>query len=137
MLEKMAREDEQWIVRSGASMALAEMEEREKHPKIAPPPKVERLPWLISWAASQGTGVGVGDAARQVLLRALVEGEPSIRQAAAQTLAQVGRPYDVEPLLSALADPDPAVTGAASEALAEIGRRYDLRIEQVSKRASR
>ncbi len=130
LLEKMAREDEQWIVRSGASMALAEIEEQEKHPGVAPPPKVERLPWLISWAAAQGTGVGVGDAARQVLLRALVGGEPPVRQAAAQTMAQVGRPDDVEPLRAALTDPDPTVACAALEALAEIGRRYDLKLSR-------
>ena len=132
LLEKTAREDDQWIVRSGASMALAEIEEQEKHPGVAPLPEIERLPWLISWAAAQGTGMGVGDAARQMLWRALSEGEASVRLAAAQTLVQVGRPDDVEPLRTTLTDPDPAVTGAAMEALAEIGRRYDLRIEQVS-----
>ncbi len=132
LLEKTAREDEQWIVRSGASMALAEIEEQEKHPGVAPLPKIERLPWLISWAATQGTGVGVGDAARQVLWRALSEGDVSVRLAAAQILVQVGRPDDIEPLRTALTDPYPAVTGAALEALAEIGRRYDSRIEQAS-----
>jgi hypothetical protein len=109
----------------------------EKHPGVAPLPKIERLPWLISWAAAQGTGVGVGDAARQMLWRALSEGDVSVRLAAAQILVQVGRPDDIEPLRTALTDPYPAVTGAALEALAEIGRRYDLRIEQVSERVSR
>lgn len=129
LLETIARDDEQWIVRSGASMALAEMEEQEKRPGVAPPPKIERLPWLISWAATQGEGVGVGDAARQMLLRALIEGKAPTRQAAAQTLAQVGHPDDVDLLRAALTDPDPAVASTALEALAEIGRRYDSRIE--------
>ena len=129
LLEKMARHDEQWIVRSGASVALAEIEEQEKHPGVAPLPKIERLPWLISWAAAQGTGVGVGDAARQMLWRALSEGDASVRLAAAQVLAQVGRPDDVEPLRATLTDPDSAVVSAALEALAEIGRRCDLWIE--------
>lgn len=110
-------------------MALAEMEEQEKRPGVAPPPKIERLPWLISWAATQGEGVGVGDAARQMLLRALIEGKAPTRQAAAQTLAQVGHPDDVDLLRAALTDPDPAVASTALEALAEIGRRYDSRIE--------
>jgi len=72
----------------------------------------------------------VGDAARQVLLHARGEGEPPGRQAAAQTMAQVGRPDDVEPLRTALTDPDPTVAGAALEALAEIGRRYDLKLSR-------
>ncbi|RLC63770.1 MAG: hypothetical protein DRI80_03155, partial [Chloroflexota bacterium] len=85
--------------------------------------------WLVSWAAAQGEGVGVGDAARKMLWRALREGDASVRLAAAQVLAQIGRPDDVEPLLAALTDPDRTVVDAAMEALAEISRRYDVRIE--------
>jgi HEAT repeat protein len=129
LLEKMAREDEQWIVRSGALAALAEIEEQEKQFGVAPLPEIEQLPWLITWAAAQGTGVGVGDAARQMLRRALSEGDTSVRLAAAQVLAQAGRPADVEPLRAALSDLDPIVASTALEALAVVGRRYDLRIE--------
>ena len=129
LLEKVAREDEQWIVRSAASAALEEREKQEKTPGVMPPPEIEQVPWLISWAAARGEGVGLGDVARRTLWRALSEGDAPIRLAAAQILAQVGRPEDVEPLRTALADPDPAITSAALEALAEIGRRYELRIE--------
>lgn len=126
LLEKMAREDEQWIVRSGALAALTEIEEQEKQFGVAPLPEIEQLPWLITWAAAQGTGVGVGDAARQMLRRALSEGDTSVRLAAVQVLAQTGRPADVEPLRAALADPDPIVASTALEALAEVNRRHDL-----------
>jgi HEAT repeat protein len=129
VLLEVAREDTQWIVRSGAAAALDELEAREKIQFIAPPPEIEQLGWLISWAAAQGEGVGLGHAARRMLWRALSEGEVSVRLAAAQVLAQVGRPEDVEPLRSALADSDPVVARAALEALGEIGRRYDVRIE--------
>jgi HEAT repeat protein len=131
VLLEVAREDTQWIVRSGAAAALDELEAREKIQSIAPPPEIEQLGWLISWAATQGEGVGLGHAARRMLWRALDEGEVSVRLAAAQVLAQVGRPEDVEPLRGALADSDPAVASTALEALGEIGRRYDLRIEPV------
>jgi len=131
VLLEVAREDTQWIVRSGAAAALDELEAREKIQPVAPPPEIEQLGWLISWAAAQGEGVGLGHAARRMLWRALDEGEVSIRLAAAQVLAQVGRPEDVEPLQSALADSDPAVASTALEALDEIGRRYDLRIGLV------
>jgi HEAT repeat protein len=131
VLLEIAREDTQWIVRSGAAAALDELEAREKIQSVAPPPEIEQLGWLISWAAAQGEGVGLGHAARRMLWRALDEGEVSVRLAAAQVLAQVGRPEDVEPLRGALADSDPAVASTALEALGEIGRRYDLRIEPV------
>jgi HEAT repeat protein len=131
LLEKVAREDEQWIVRSAATMALDELEEQEKVPGVAPPLRIEQLPWLISWAAARGEGVGLGDAARQMLRRALNEGDAATRLAAAQVLAQAGRPDDVEPLRAALTTPDIADT--ALEALAEIGERYALKIEQVNR----
>ena len=129
LLEKVAREDEQWIVRSAASAAVEESEKQEKISGIAPLPQIEQLPWLISWAATQGEGVGLGDAARQMLWRALGEGDAPVRLASALVLVHVGRLDDVEPLRTALTDPDPAVANAAFEALAEIGRRYESRIE--------
>ncbi len=125
VLQKAAREDDQWIVRSAALAALEE--DAEKAAGIAPPPEIERLPWLISWAATRGEGVGVGDAAQRMLRRALSEGDTPVCLTAAQTLAQVGRPDDVELLRAMLANPN--VAGTATEALAEISRRYDLRIE--------
>ena len=130
LLEKVAREDEQWIVRSAATTALEEMEKKENISGIAPVPEVEQLPWLISWAAAQGEGVGLGEAAQQMLRRALREGDNSVRLAAVQVLTQIGHPDDVGLLRAALTDPDPVVMGAAFEALAEISRRYDLTIEQ-------
>jgi len=129
LLEKAAREDEQWIVRSAASAALEELEERDKVSGVTPPPEIEHLPWLISWAAAQGEGVGLGDAARRMLWRALGEGDIPVRLAAAQVLAQIGRPDDVEPLRAALTDVDPTVASVTLAALSEIGRRYELRIE--------
>jgi HEAT repeat protein len=130
LLEEMMQEDEQWIVRTAASAALEEMQRREEPSGVEPTPEVEHLPWLNSWAAAQGEGVGLGEAAQQMLRRALQEGDDPVRLVAAQMLAQIGRSDDVELLRTMLADPNPAVADAALEALAEIGRRYDLRIEQ-------
>ncbi|MFQ6100674.1 MAG: NACHT domain-containing protein [Anaerolineae bacterium] len=129
VLQKAAREDEQWIVRSAAAAALEELEDMEKATGITPPPEIDQLPWLISWAATRGEGVGLGDAARHMLRRALSEGDTSVRLAAAQTLAQVGRPDDVELLRTLLTNPDPIIAGTGIRALAEISKRYDLRIE--------
>ncbi len=129
LLEKVAREDEQWIVRSAAVTAMDTLTEQEKIAGVAPPLQVEQLPWLISWAASKGEGVGVGSAARRMVLRALVEGDASTRLAAAQTLSQVGRPEDVELLKRAITIPNPDISNAALEALIGISERYALRVE--------
>ncbi len=129
VLEKVARDDEQWIVRSAALSALEELEKRRETRNALSPPQVEQLPWLISWAATRGEGVGLGEAARLMLRRALREGDNRVRLAAAQALGDVGRSDDAEALLAALTDPDRNVAEAAIEALAEISRRYELKIE--------
>ncbi|OQY21452.1 MAG: hypothetical protein B6I35_08390 [Anaerolineaceae bacterium 4572_32.2] len=132
-LEKIAREDEQWIVRSAAAAALEDMEEKKaKAAGVAPPSEIGQLPWLISWAAAQGEGAGVGDAARRTLQRALSEGNTSVRLNAAQMLAQVGRTDDVKLLRAAMNDPEPVIASAAVDALIEISKRYDLRIERIT-----
>jgi HEAT repeat protein len=128
VLDGVVRQEDQWIVHSAAMMALEELEKREQTSGVAPLPEIEQLPWLISWAAAQGEGVGTGDAARRVLWRTLSEGELSVRLAAVQVLVHVGRPDDVKRLQAVLDDPDPTIADTALKALAEIGRRYDLRI---------
>jgi HEAT repeat protein len=115
-------------VRSAASAALDEIEKRETSPGVEPFPDLERLPWLISWAADRGEGVGLGAAAKARLRQALIEGDAKIRLASAQILRQIGRPDDIESLRGALADEDPSVVNAAVEAIGEIGDRYDLHI---------
>jgi HEAT repeat protein len=66
-----------------------------------------------------------------MLRRALSEGDVAARAAAARTLAQAGRPDDVEPLRSALTSSAPELAEAALDALAQISARYGLRIERV------
>ena len=131
VLEKVAREDEQWIVRSAALAALEEDEEEVAG--VAPPPEIGQMAWLISWAASHGEGVGVGEASRHMIRQALSEGDTATRLKAAQTLIRVGRPDDVEALQASLADPDPSVANTALEALSEVSRRYDLKIPSLEK----
>ncbi len=128
LLVQMVREEEQWIVRSAAEVALDMLEEEATISGIEPQPQIDQTPWLISWAAARGEGLGTGEAARQTLWQVLQEGESSARLSAAQLLKRIGRPEDIDPLRAALDDPDPEVARAAAEALEEINRRYALRI---------
>jgi HEAT repeat protein len=129
MLVRLARDDEQWAVRTAAAAAIEELDEHP-FPVIEPPPRPEHMPWLVSWAASQGKGVGMGEAAEEILRLALEKGDSTVRLAAALVLAQAGGPDDVDLLRTVLGDPDPFTAGVALEALAEIGRRHDLVIER-------
>jgi HEAT repeat protein len=130
LLERMGREDGQWIVRTAAATALEELEAQEESPGVPPMPVIGQLPWLISWAATRGEGVGMGDAARQMLRRALEEGDEAVRRAASLVLAEVGRPDNIDGLRAVLTDPNPDVADVAFEALERIGRRYDLGISR-------
>ena len=128
LLEKTAREDPQWIVRSAAGTALSEREQKAKPTPPPSPPVPWDMGWLIAWAAEQGEGVGIGEAAFGPLLRALAEGPAPVRRAAAQTLAWVGRPEHVDALRRALNDPEPDVARMALRALEELSARHGLSI---------
>lgn len=128
LLERTAREDEQWIVRSAADAVLAGMKAARVSP-VAPPPMVSEMAWLISWAAERGEAVGVGQAAFGPLEQALHQGDRAIRQAAAWTLGLVGRPEHASALRQAMGDPNPEVAQIASWALEEVARRHDILVQ--------
>lgn len=128
LLEKAAREDPQWIVRSAAATALAERDHKAQPEPPCPLPVPSDMGWLIAWAAERGEGVGLGDAAFGPLLRALAEGSAPIRRMAAQTLGLVGRPEHLDALRGALNDPEPEVAAIALRALEELSARYGLSI---------
>ncbi len=73
LLEKIAVEDSQWVVRNAAGQAL---ENRQKGNPYIPQPQKEPADtaWLISFAAKRGTGISKGDSALPLLLEALKNG---------------------------------------------------------------
>jgi len=91
-----------------------------------PPPEVDKMDWLIAWAARQGQGVGVGEAALKTLLQALSEGNPDAKVMAALTLAQIGRESHLSVLESLMQAADPLVQEAATTAVQQIRRRYQF-----------
>ncbi|MBZ0285883.1 MAG: HEAT repeat domain-containing protein [Anaerolineae bacterium] len=112
-------EDEQWYVRSAAQMAFQELQYgKDNGPHGYPPP--ESIPWLTDWAAKRGENVPPGEGAIQILMRALQEGEPSIRLYAAANLGQLGMASTARSLYTALRDKQADVREAAHRALAEL-----------------
>jgi hypothetical protein len=112
-------EDEQWYVRSAAQLAFQELQHGgDRGPKGYPP--AEGITWLNQWANSHGENVPPGEGANQMLLKALQEGEPAVKQFAAAALGQLGLTNTTKPLYSALRDRQPEVREAAHRALAEI-----------------
>ncbi len=127
LLEKMAREDSEWLVRSAAEAALKAREEQSKAKTVVlSPPKIDEIDWLIAWAASQGMGLGVGKAAARMLLRAVVEGDARTKILGALTLTYIGNMKYLELLEPLLDHEDPGVRQAARHAIAHIEQRYHV-----------
>ncbi|MFN2109778.1 MAG: NACHT domain-containing protein [Anaerolineae bacterium] len=127
ILEKLAREDSEWLVRSAAQIALnAKKEKAEDKTVVLPPPQIDQLEWLIAWAASQGTGLGVGKAAAAMLERAISEGDPKAQILGILTLMHVGREGHIKLLEPLLSSTDPDVQYVAEYATRLFERRYDV-----------
>ena len=126
-LLEMAREDSEWLVRSAADSALQRREERiGRQTRIPKPPQVDQMEWLIAWAARQGLGLGVGDAALEMLGRAAHEGNVDAKILSALTLAQIGRKADLRILDPLLGESDAGVQQAANSAILCIRKRYQI-----------
>jgi HEAT repeat protein/energy-coupling factor transporter ATP-binding protein EcfA2 len=130
-LEKIEWEENEWLVRNAAAEARAIM--REEQDEDAPPfelalPRADAEPWLIAWAAEQGTATFTEAAALAALTRALTDGDVSTRQEAVQLLGRLADPKTISALRQSLRDPEPSVRQAALVALDEISRRYDITI---------
>lgn len=121
IVDSLSREDKEWFVRSAALAVMEVLATKASllHPEQAP----EDMGWLMTWAAQKGTGLGTGDAAYQMLLRAMREGDPTIRLIAADALRVMGDRRAIEPLTPLLSDQDVLVRNTAYNALCEIGRR--------------
>lgn len=127
LLEKVQINEQQWLVRTAAQEVLA----RQKEPAARAPQaqaQAESLGWLIAWAAQQGMGVPPGPAAIEVLRRAVREGDPLTRRAAADALARLGDPSDARDLYPLLRAPEPGVADFAFNALATLAAASGTRL---------
>jgi HEAT repeat protein len=81
LLEKMAVDDGQWVVRNAAAQAIEDLKHINPHIPVSMPP-LHTIPWLIKFAAKSGIGVSPGKQAVDVLVRALKDGDEIERMAA-------------------------------------------------------
>lgn len=130
LLEKMEIEDEEWAVKSAASVALEAIAIRNR-PGQWQPQSAGQLTWLINWATREQQSVPEGDAAIPTLLEALkTAASPNIRVAAALTLGQIHLPAEmIEEVMVALRsswqnDPDNQLKDAAFITLIQLHRAY-------------
>lgn len=127
VLEKLVREDSEWLVRSAAEIGLTTLEEQKQSKAVVlSPPRVDQIEWLMTWVASHGLGLGVGDIAVKMLEKAVEAGESEAKILGAYTLAQIGRTSHLSLLEPLLAHDDPGVQQTAKHAIHSIERRYSI-----------
>ena len=89
ILEETQIEDAQWVVKNAAQQAVEELKNPDPHnPKSLIP--LENIPWLIEYASNLGVGISAGEAAREMLLRALKDGNPDQQLAALYLIQRLG-----------------------------------------------
>lgn len=124
VLECLAREDPEWLVRSAAAAALSQAEQSDGRQVVSAPPQPDQVEWLVRWAANQGMGLGVGEAALEQLRRAVSEGDTEAKLLGTLTLTQIGREEHLGILRELVETSDPALRSAAVSAVKTIERRY-------------
>lgn len=87
LLEQIAVEDGQWVVRNAAAEALQRFQE-ERRPNPAPQPPPAESPWLISFAGKLGKAIAPDQPAVDVLLLALKSGSVDEQIGALQYLRE-------------------------------------------------
>ena len=116
ILEKMAVDDKEWVVRAASALAL---ERLQAPPVYIPTPArgLSETPWLIAFAGERGMGLSPGKPAMKLLLLALQEGNPGQRLAALQTLESVMEPRALPLIYAIIAEADGEISQAAFHTL--------------------
>jgi len=101
ILEKMRIEDSQWIIRNAAAEAIESSQGQDPYlPQLMPPPA--QSPWLVEYAANQGTGIPGGSDARELLLYVFQSGREEESLAALDYLRLSPDPEVIGPIYQAV-----------------------------------
>lgn len=88
LLEQIAVQDGQWVVRNAASQALDSLQKPDlRIPRPLTPPS--ETPWLFAYASKMGEGIPAGDPALNIILHALQSGTPEEQVAALEYLRTI------------------------------------------------
>jgi len=97
ILNKLALEDKEWVVRSAATQIVEQEGEPDTRIPQSPQP-LHELPWLVAFAGDRGIGIAPGQPAENLLIAALAEGTPEQQHAALEIL-QLHPNLDALPLV--------------------------------------
>lgn len=117
LIEKLAVQDGQWVVRNVAGQTL----ETLKHPlRLIPtnPVPAHDSPWLLELASQSGEGIPVGDSGQGILLKALQSGTVEQKIAALDYLRRIPSRETIQAVELAARDTNREVEQAAVNTLA-------------------
>jgi len=120
ILQKAQVEDDQWVVRNAATEALDAIAKAD----LSAPRKLKapsESPWLVEFAAKQGTGISPGTPATDVLQLALKHDDPNIRLASVPYLKFVPSEGVLAKLYDAMYSDDPELRESVFNTLWELG----------------
>lgn len=130
IIERLAMEDEQWLVRDIATQALTFLNNLKPAPPSLPP-ELSEAAWLIEFASSKGLGVSPGKPAMQMLYTVLREGSQSQKIAALEYLRLNGEDESLGEIIKCMDSADDFIREAAFDALwhnLAMGLKYPLQI---------
>lgn len=119
-LKKLQVEDEQWVVRNAATEVL----DARTNINLFAPTRLRApsdTPWLVEFAAKNGTGISPGVPATDVLLLALKSDDPDARMASLPFLKFTPNEGVIAQLYDAMYKDDPELREAAYNVIWEIG----------------
>jgi len=117
LLENIAVEDGQWVVRNAAAQALDMVQAIDcRVPKLLPPP--HEAAWLISFAGKRGMGVSAVQPATEVLLMALKSGSVDDQLAALRYLKNSPDENVIQAVYAAFFGDQPKLKDAALRTVA-------------------
>jgi HEAT repeat protein len=112
ILEEIQVEDGQWVVRNAAQQIVEELNSLDPYiPQPLEP--LETLPWLVEFAAEQGTGIGEPEQAREMLIKVLRDGSPDQATAALDILRLKGDEKIFPAVFHLLYGEDPEIAESA------------------------
>jgi HEAT repeat protein len=128
IIEKLAIDDDQWLVRDIASQALHYLNNQMSDPLRALPELAESA-WLIEFASSKGLGVSPGKPAIQMLYAVLREGSPRQKRFALDYLRLNGEQESLPRIIDCMESADDLTREVAFDVLwhnLAMGLKYPL-----------
>lgn len=120
ILQKIQVEDDQWVVRNAATEILdANINAGINAPRKLKAPS--ESPWLVEFAAKQGTGISPGTPATAVLLQGLKSDDENIRLGVLPYLKYSPSENVIAEMYSAMYSDDPELREATFNILWELG----------------